>query len=64
MSMNSTDFLQSWRVWSGCSVKYQDSFGDKAKNKSPLLQHMRQETKEFQKKNKRKPNVMLAVHDT
>ena len=68
MSMNSIGYLQNWRAWSGCNVRYQDSFGDKegaeAKNKS--LQYMWQEAKEFQKK-RSKPKltiVMLEVHDT
>ena len=68
MSMNSIAFLQNWRGWSGCNNKYQDSFGDKTRNKPSLLllQHMWQETKEVQKKkNNSKPTiVMLAVYDT
>ena len=66
MSMNSTDYLQNWRAWSGYSVKYRDSFGDKeGAEADKSMQYMRKEIKEFQKKRRKsKPIVMLAMYDT
>ena len=61
-----TGYLQNSRAWNGSKVKQQDSLekneGAEAKNKS--LQRIRQETKVVQKKNNRKPIVMLTVHYT